>query len=874
MHSYFSRNCLSDMYRARRRPVGRSLFLLILFAVLLGGLPGCSGCRRATDEEKKAAEEEKKKNKPKPNYEVKQPAPQPSDSETALCWYKPGHWTSVTLDAKANNFDVVGQLQVSLADRDGQEIPLLGLPYSLVESRDVALPKGQQKVLHSTLFVPVQNQEPVARGQSLQAALTQATATQPKTVNATYLISGRGGKRFESSWPLARMPSYQYHFAVLSLTPERYVSLRTKDSIKPPCDSFENRLDSNHYRVSLLKVGRNVSLPAEAMFWTSIAYVLWDDVEPGSLSPQQQKALVDWLHWGGQLIVSGPATLDGLRDSFLSDYLPAADGGNWDLNPADFDEINANFALPEYGKLTPSGEWTGVKLKLASKSRFLPGTGKLFAERRVGRGRVVVSAIRLSDRDLTTWRGFDELLNACLLRRPPREYRVNQMGETELLWATESPQSPHNRKDPFDAALTCGLRYFTRDTDVGLDDYAPDIRKLPDITGADTVIDYGNSPAALDDTGAVGSGMAAWRNFCPAATQARAALQNAARVEIPNRMFVVWVVGLYLLILVPLNWAVFGALGRVEWAWAAAPMIAIGCTLAVIRLAQLDIGFARSVSELSVIELQGDLPRAHVTRYTALYTSLTTGYTVRHKDPGAVVSPFPARINHPDDFRQGLDTLYYEHGKDVALRGFMVRSNRTGLLHSEQMVELDGPLVLKRGTGGKDVVRNYTGIDLRGVGVVRRTEKGDLQTAWVGDLYRSASAALKFHPVLEKPNQEAKPGAGGEQPGPQVETGLWPEERESEVQTQSQPLKGEFNFSGLIRLAEQTKDLQPGDYRLIGWADESIPGVEIEPQAPQSRSAAMIVANLAYGFGKDPRRDVNSRESVEPKKVKTEDDSQ
>ncbi len=844
-------------------------------------MPGCSGCRKAKDEDETAAEKEKKKKKkPKANYEVKQPATEPSDHETALCWYKPGHWTSVTLAAKTNNFDLVGQLEVSLADRSGQEIALSGLPYTLVESRDVALPKGQPKVLHSTLFVPVQHKPPDPTSQ-----LASSDGFRPKAVNATYRISGRGGRRYETSWPLSRMPSYQYHFAVLSQSPERYVFLRSLHSIKPPRDFMDARLDGNHYRVSLLKVGRRVSLPAEALFWTSIAYVLWDDVDPQSLSPQQQKAMVDWLHWGGQLIVSGPATLDGLRDSFLSDYLPAADDGNWDLKPDDFDQLNAHFALPAYGKLTPSGEWTGVKLKLSAHARFLPGTGKLFAEQRVGRGRVVVSAIRLSDRDLSTWRGFDGLLNSCLLRRPPREYKINEMGETELLWAAKSPKARHSRAHAFDPALTCGLRYFTRDTDIELDDYAADIRKVPDPSGAEMVYDYSKNALASgswDESGAAGSGMAAWRNFCPAATQARAALQNAARVEIPGRMFVVWVVGLYLLILVPLNWAVFGALGRVEWAWAAAPMIAIGCTLAVIRLAQLDIGFARSVSELSVIELQSDFPRAHVTRYTALYTSLTTAYTVRHKDPGAVVQPFPARIDRASQFRllpgQGLDTLYYEHGKDVALSGFMVRSNLTGLLHSEQMVELDGGLVLNRDTGGRDVVRNFTGIDLRGVGVLRRTEKGELYGAWVGELYSSASTVLKFYSIAKKPAKKPKDKpAPGTADNPQKQIaglGPWPQQRQAQLQTQSQPVKGEFNFSGLIRLAEQTNNLQPGDYRLIGWADKSIPGVEISPAAPQSRSAAMIVANLAYGFGKDPRPDVNAREYVDQEPVMTDESTE
>ncbi|MBN2290831.1 MAG: hypothetical protein JXM70_00310, partial [Pirellulales bacterium] len=687
MDRHFSKNRHSDIHRDRKSPVARSLFILILFAVFLAGLPGCSGCRKDNGEDQTAAEKEKKKKKkPENDFEVKQPAPEPSDHETAICWYKPGHWTSVTLDAKTNNFDLVGSLEVTLSDREGREIPLHGQPYSLVESRDVALPKGQPKILHSTLFVPVQKTEPQSLMQNLPSVLSTPTPTQAKSVNATYRISGRGGKRFETAWPLARMPSYQYHFPVLAQNPERYVFLRSLHSIKPPRDLLDNLLDGNHYRISLLKVDRNVSLPSEALFWTSIAYLLWDDIDPQVLTPRQQKALVDWLHWGGQLIVSGPATLDGLRDSFLSDYLPATDGGNWELKPADFDELNANFALPAYGRLTPTGEWTGVKLKLAANSRLLPRTGKLFAERRVGRGRVVVSAMRLSDRTLTTWDGFDGLLNACLLRRPPRQYiipsRTDELNDMKILWAANSRQE---QKHPFDPALTCGLRYFTRDTDVSLDEYAADLR-----SPISSAPGFGNQPASLDDSGKVGSGVAAWRNFCPVATQAREALRNAARVEIPNRMFVIWVVGLYLLILVPLNWAVFGALGRVEWAWAAAPIIAIGCTLAVIRLAQLDIGFARSVSELSVIELQGNLPRAHVTRYTALYTSLTTGYTVRHKDPGAVVQPFPPNINHADEFRllpgEGLETLYYDHGKDVTLRGFMVRSNLTGLLHSEQMI--------------------------------------------------------------------------------------------------------------------------------------------------------------------------------------------
>ena len=88
--------------------------------------------------------------------------------------------------------------------------------------------------------------------------------------------------------------------------------------------------------------------------------------------------------------------------------------------------------------------------------------------------------------------------------------------------------------------------------------------------------------------------MAAWNDFNPVAKAARQSLQQAAGIKVLNRMFVVWIVAGYVLVLAPVNWCVFRLLGRVEWAWAAAPLIAVICTVVVIHMAQLDIGFVRA----------------------------------------------------------------------------------------------------------------------------------------------------------------------------------------------------------------------------------------------------------------------------------------
>ena len=84
----------------------------------------------------------------------------------------------------------------------------------------------------------------------------------------------------------------------------------------------------------------------------------------------------------------------------------------------------------------------------------------------------------------------------------------------------------------------------------------------------------------------------------------RAALENATGITVPERSFIFWVVVGYICVLVPLNWLLFRLIGRVEWAWIAAPLIAIGCTVIVVHQAQLNIGFARSRNEIAVVEMQ------------------------------------------------------------------------------------------------------------------------------------------------------------------------------------------------------------------------------------------------------------------------------
>ena len=808
----------------RRLPIEAVCLMLCLAALV--ALPGCGGCRqdpmKAREEaEKKAAEERaRQKEKPKPDFEVTRLATRPSDRRPTSdpdplgppC--KPGHWTGVTLAGKTNNFDFVGDLEIVATNSRGTPLLLENAPFELATSRQVSLPKREPKLFESIMYVPPSRQQALV----------------------SYRLNWRkGGRRaLESSHRLSQMPSYQYHFAVLARWPARYTYLANLPAITPPSDGLSANPTKPYYRVALMPGDRRPLLPSQGLLWTSIAYVLWDDAEPGSLTLDQQQGLLDWLHWGGQLIISGPDSLDSLGDCFLTPYLPAKSTGARELGEADFqplhawandDKVEGKKSVPP---LAPTRPLTGVQIEPHPQAEFVADSGDLLIQRRVGRGRIVVSAFRLSGRDLTTWPGLDEMFNAFLLRRPPRRFFETKELDLRVVWADRGLHR-------LDAAHVSKLRYFTRDTGVEFGTYGTDVRYQN--------VDFDSDPMW-------GPGVAAWNDAGPVADSARTALRNAAQIEIPTRSFVLWILAGYLAVLVPANWAVFRLAGRVEWAWAAAPVIAIVCTIVVIRAAQLDIGFARSQTEVTVLELQADYPRAHATRYTALYTSLTTEYDVHADNPGTLVLAFPKTTGPGDDSeRRGL--IYRRNGKNASLEDYFVRSNSIGMVHSEQMVDVGGTLSLVETPGGGLQVFNQTEFSLHDAGVVRMGASGSLETAWVGSLEPGAKSPLRFvRPV-------ASPSDGS----------LWKEKRTDPTLTGIGLPQGTLNLRPLARLAEgravdqQNRtigELQPGEVRLIAGLKQRAAGPVVDPAAPQTQFGTLVVAHLRHAADATPRPDKNT----------------
>jgi hypothetical protein len=838
-----------------RRPTAR----LLLGLALLGSscLVGCGGCtqqtpaQKAAQEKKQREQEEVEAAKKKLEAEKKEPfvigmlTPLLSETLTSvedsasLRLAKPAHWTATVQPIKANLDDFDGRITLAAVDAKSRPLPLPHTPFEMTSGRPAVLAKGRTKRVESELLTP---------GQTSRLQVSSELFSRD---------TGHSERRTVEPWTL--MPSYQYFLVVLAREPASYAYLKVADSTRVPFED-DNGSHLVHYRVVLTDANKPLPLPSNVLTWTSIAYIMWDEVNLDRMDPAQQQALVDWLHWGGRLVINGPDSLDALRGSFLADYLPADPGARVAFDAAALQAFSDAWTARSAGasepkRLAVTRPWSGVELKPRPGAVALRGGEKLFYERSVGLGSIVVSAVQLAERDLVNWPGFDGFLNGALLRRPAREFVAETDGEwvgLQTAWAG----FPHRIRDSY---FTTPLRWFARDAGT-----TADVRQQTTLVDSAGAYVFGYDPAAAaapapasDRPGGLGD----WSEFNPVSTAAREALAQAAGVRVPAAGFVVACLAVYLVVLAPLNWMVFHALNRVEWAWLSAPVIAIVGTIAVVRQAQLDIGFVRSQTEIGVLELHGGRPRGHLSRYTALYSSLSTTYDLEFADATAVAVPFPAYESFEPAIGDSLTPVSFEKYDKPRLRGVTISSAATQMIHSEQMFDLAGPIgmVASPNAAGPIQVENKSGYDLSDAVVIHRKPRTDgraeLRACWLGRMRNGATAAVPWSAARWKKGE--LPYAG------------------ERAEAATLDYRKRLNIDPLLQLAlafANEDDPIHGDreeWRLVARMDEVLPGATASPAASQSAGSSVVLVHLNYGPAPPPANDVNSPQDVAPDSRRT-----
>jgi hypothetical protein len=737
----------------------------------------------------------------KPTVTPPRAASLPGRMQAEQLFVKPGHWLASRLDVWTGDQELRGTLIGGWIGADEAPLTYPPLRYRLQTEQPAVVPKQSDRGLETLLFVP-NDSDAAGRGLGTRDSRLHDGAGLFRLNNAAGFASLPEVRR-----PTTALRDHQSLFVVLAARPSDYAWLDTFDAINAAHSPTAFPEFDTHYRLVVVDDKTRPPLPSTVLGWTTTACLLWDGFDMAELSEEQRTALVDWIHWGGTLIVAGPGTLDLPVCEPLRSWLPTDAAVVRPFDAAALKPLQeATIAGPP---LNTDRKWSGLQLVPHAAAKVTLGTREqpLVVERRLGRGRIIAAAFRPLQSELLAWPSYAGLFHNHLMRRLPRVWTLHPEARDLVTasWADDRtlPSQDEARRgapDPwFDPGRISSLRFFGR---------------------GDMTTTSRRTLITLDRP--LGPGVAAWRDDDEISAAARDAIRAASGIFIPSVAAVSWLVGGYVLIAVPLNWLVFKSLRRPQWAWAALPVLAVVYTVVIIRAAELDLGFVRSSSETTLVEIQPGYDRAHITRFTSLFNSLGTEYRLVGEDSTTVTLPFPVsletaglQINQPYQLVQNQDAA---GRRTTTLLGTVVDSNSVAAARSEQMTPLGGTLTADVLDGGRVRIVNRTSWELRDVHVT-------------GNGFGFLDAIPPRSTVEVKLNSEAEP----------------PHElREIE------------SFRNLFAAMQR-----PGTVYLTATTAAEITGLRVEPVPSQRRRMTIVAAVLQYAADSPPGKDANTRRQME-----------
>lgn len=759
------------------------------------------------------------KEKTRPPLEVFRSQVTPFD---VLPFVKANHWSTMNLEVRSNYNEYVGSLQTA-------PVPLLGLPQEIIYRREARLAKAQQSKIGMQVMLPKIPKNPP----ELNLELVQPDAIRPDVV-----------------WPATLRVLEPHQMLVVVLTKEANDAYAPWNRFQAFYPMFLDRQDvqsverMRYYRLVLPMDTERPPLSPHPLTWTTISHVVWDGMAPDTLNPSQQQALLDWLHWGGQLtLVGGPGpSFSLLKDSFLSPYLPAeTTGENALLGKADLAPMAAAYPPPVVrsaeavendpamyyppGTLPQAGEryrkpvpinpppnrpvfLAGLKPKDGAFGIPLgeSGTRLLGVEWRVGRGRVLMLGFSPTDPAMATWPGIDTFVRRVVLRRP-EEGVVAKVSPTPVRGRT-----PADRFDALPGPDLTWVRFLSRDMGPSLPRSQPveggAAKKKKALSDEEEPADEETEDRPPD------MAVAEWLDTSTLPRLCRDVLEDASGIKVPGAVFVLKVVLAYILALVPLNWLFCRyVLGRRELAWAAVPVLSLGFALGVERAAAYDIGYNSACDEVDVVEAYGGYPRAHVSRFASLFSTGRTRYTVSFPDnPTALSLP----LDHGRSLRgEDVVTSSWRSYPVPALEGFLVQPRSLGMFRAEEMAALDGAVSLVS-EGGKRLVVNGSSVPLQDAVVVDVSGPKERKETYIGTVGPGATVEVKETP---------RPAPSG---------------------TAADALRP-HHFLREFRRAFEDRPENRGEIRLVAWTPQSMPGQRIEPAVDRHRGFTAFVVHLRNG---------------------------
>jgi len=849
-----------------------SFIRVLWLSLLLLPILGCRGCdsQRANPTDSQG---EKGKNQ-KQRLVADELRTLPYSAEIVGNSIKPGHWYQTRHKLKANFGDEALVASLFEIDRDENPIPpwTQGIPMQF--ERNLSLAKGQEKTIELKVLQP----------EDIRPMDPSGTTNPNVSIFTRYALRSIGSPLLEESFLLKPMSPYQYDMLVLSREVSPFTFWRGLDCIVWPLYEQDGKFRVTPHRIiDISEEELSNSFPNQLATMTSISHVVLNDASISRLNEEQQTAFRDWIHFGGTLIINGPEALASVEGSFLRSLAPLEQtspgafsddmidllNNSWSLRFAKGDRIpfasevlrSKAMQIPLLQGTLASAQTDQVNSEgnAAREARWVPELEGLVAERLVGQGRIVMTAYPMNNAMFVNWPSYSAMIHNGILRKPARTASLGLEPRVEYVGPYEgSEMNPsHNTR----------LRIWARD----LDDSTMRNRGEVLSTSAKSELESKTKPKQTS--------YGAWNSRSRIVENATDTLRASSGINVPLVNSVIKWLAAYLLVLVPLNWIVFRLLGKLEYAWAAAPIIAVAGVFFIARGVRLDVGFTRSHTAIEFLELHNNYPRGVLSSYHALYTSLTTNYRVvlpdgslvandqstaedtidslRGTKANGVITPMPSHVQRSVSDRGKLLEYRIADERGNGLQAFPVLSNTTGLVQSEEMIQLPGTIqcVPTESNSPSETnsdsnkytwsVTNTSDVPLNDLAVLGIDDQGQFRIGSV-DLVESQSTVEVVTEVepenirwLKKWGVQADQNSDGQQ-----ENQLG-KRRNKKVQPEpSVPVNEELPLGGFLRDICERYPLGPNEWIAVGWTDKKLTNLQITPQTLQSSSRTIVLLHI------------------------------
>jgi hypothetical protein len=331
------------------------------------------------------------------------------------------------------------------------------------------------------------------------------------------------------------------------------------------------------------------------------------------------------------------------------------------------------------------------------------------------------------------------------------------------------------------------------------------------------------------------------------ASQMPYSLSNLPMLDIPSARGLALLLGVYILLVGPVNYLFLRWRKRLHWAWITIPAVTIIFSVGSFGLGYLLHGTDIFLNKISIIELQKD-GNALVNSYMGLFSPGQQAYKVEIVGDG-LISPLAPYYNPWDSAGSGVNSTQeivltqgnpgYVSGLSIdqwSMQSFMVEGMAIdfGIISSDLRLETNA----LAGT-----ITNLTGYTIRDATVIwskRFAHLGDLQPGQSAEV--SLDLADLEQPDLNSPlsyllvqEQFNQPNPNGPDREVEVKRSIIEGLLERTPPFKSSITPGAGQYSPLTRLP-----------LLLGWVDQSPPQARIAGEAPAQQTTGVLLFNLGF----------------------------